>query len=436
MPLNKKDLLTQESNFEFQADQKSEAEYMLKTRECNQRMSNPEYYNSKKFWISVLELQDTYKDIVVYTRGNDYLLYEKKLLIIKKAFSACKDLESDVFLRHLYIFCLIISSQKNNDNWFKEVVGAYNNWLIKDDDFIIKDNQHCYLIYDNYITFLINHFSDFNATYLREISNENIEKLNTSLYNNFCSGSSSEEIKKLYEMLLNLVFKTVETELRMGYSQKANGILLGLLMYNLQEMHNLSGDQTDNFEENAFKQFGENWEDYNKLKLGEYDTDQNQSISNNLIFKEMNQEAANSNENSTIFHFEKNATNYLKKFGAVQNFSKVNTFYNESKINFTEGNNEKEYKISINEWITKEISYHYTEWRPSNVTEDSAKIDTNQDSVVFWDDIKNCIFSFDSQELLTRFLNNFFGFNGLPEVFAPYLSINSYSITNNVKRLF
>lgn len=236
-------LTTMESElegFEVTDMHTSEKQYLVKTRELNQRMFRDRHQLS--FWLELLDVQDLARDSIF--AGKDKLILEKKLSILDKAFEI-PNLQKSLYLRLLRLD-LLRASEKNEDQ-HKMVTREFGSMLSSLPD---PDGQVLVLFLD----FRHSYFVNFSASMLRKSVAEAIESFKDSLE----SAASTAEIKK-YETLLFLVLVYgLTAELRMGYSEKAIGVLAALTQINVVCNHLTAGISAE-------------WEDHRVLKVGESD---------------------------------------------------------------------------------------------------------------------------------------------------------------------
>lgn len=224
--------------FEVNDMQTDEKRYLLKTRDLNVRMAAEK--NQLQFWLELLDVQNLAKDSMF--SGKEKLIIEKKISILDKALES-PSLRTNLFLKLLRLD-LLRMSEKNEDQ-YKLVNREFNKMLEELPD---PDGQVLAL----YLDFRHSYFINFSASILRRNMKEIV-----SAYKEILEGATSTaDIKKNEQLLYTVLVYGVLTECRMGYTEKAIGVLIALSEANI-------------FNPGESSRLPQLWEDHSLPKVGE-----------------------------------------------------------------------------------------------------------------------------------------------------------------------
>lgn len=219
----------------MQTDEKT---YLVKTRNLNARM--PLEKNQLLFWLELLDIQNLAKDSLF--SGKEKLIIEKKLSIVDKALENAT-LKSNLLLKLLRLDLLRMSEK--DDDQYKMINREFSNML---EDLPDPDGQ----VLSLYLDFRHSYFMNFSASLLHKNMKEFI-----GVFKEILEGATTtSEIKKNEQLLYTVMVYGLLTELRMGYSEKAIGVLLALTEFSILNT-------------TTFDKMSELWEDQGVPKVGE-----------------------------------------------------------------------------------------------------------------------------------------------------------------------
>jgi hypothetical protein len=226
--------------FEVNDMQTDEKRYILKTRNLNMRM--PAEKNQLQFWLELLDAQNLAKESLFM--GKEKLIVEKKLSILDKAFES-PALQSNLYLKLLRID--LLRMHEKSEDQYRLITREFNRML---DELPDPDGQVMAL----YLEFKHSYFINFSASLLRKNCGEIL-----GAFKEMLEGATSTAEIKQFELLMHTVtvFGTL-IESRMGYSEKAFGLLMALAEVNI--LHSTS-----------LETIADRWEDHAQEKIGEVD---------------------------------------------------------------------------------------------------------------------------------------------------------------------
>lgn len=217
-----------------------EKKYLIRTKELLGKLEKEK--NNLQYWLELLSIQELARDSIF--QGQASMINEKKLSIVEKALDS-QLLQSNLHLRLLRLD-LIRKSLKSED-FFKVVSKEFINIvnLVDDSSMVI---QSLHLLYKH------GHFTSFNGSLLRK----NISAIIQETAGLIERETSSAKIKRLEQQVTLCFFHGLQTELRMGYSEKVFGVVVAMLELNITTKP-------------PIRQIEESWEDRNINRIGDVD---------------------------------------------------------------------------------------------------------------------------------------------------------------------
>lgn len=362
------DLENELDEFEVGDMQTDEKAYLLKTRNLNSRMATEK--TSFEYWLELMDIQNLAKNSIFH--GKEKLIVEKKLSIIEKA------LENDSLKMNFYLKLLridLLRQKEESEDHYKMITREFNNLL---QDMPDPDGQVLAL----YLAFRHSYFTNYSASFLRK----NIKDFLVAYKEIVEGATSTSEIKKTEQLIYLVIVYGILTEMRMGFSEKAIGILIALTEFSIINAESLS-------------KFSETWEDHRILKVGEENPSSKVPLS----------------------------TIELQIMHAL----------NLDSQEFDDQLYEKQ-AISYQSFVEKEIIYSKILWRPANSALDKVgydhqgRIELDSYAVVLFDDIEEYMFQFfdaDSKIKLIDFTLDLLGVG--PQIMQNHsaMSLSQFSIT-------